>query len=146
MGEGWLDARLTKCQNCGESLFLVNHSPMDDSLLFYCTECPKRVEVSRYDEIAVRITRRTSKRGKLNEPEYVRQIEEKLAPCDCGGTFKLRAERRCLYCRAIILQANVGTDVWYPETANPDLSGAEMERSAARHEALMRRQNIWKRS
>jgi hypothetical protein len=49
----WLDSKVIECQNCGQKLHWLWHSPMYDETFFYCTQCPKRVEVSRYDGVVL---------------------------------------------------------------------------------------------
>ena len=60
--DNWLNKSNINCPQCKKELTIVDHSPFDDSCRLYCNSCPKRVEISYYDEVYNKI----NKKGKLD--------------------------------------------------------------------------------
>src|SRR6266853_4613834 len=99
----WLDSKVIECQNCGQKLHWLWHSPMYDESFFYCTQCPKRVEVSNYDGVVLSLRKLAIEKAEAaGDKEWSGRlyllVENKLANCECGGRFKYDAPRRCLRC------------------------------------------------
>lgn len=123
-GDNWLDGRAIVCVSCVRSLWRVVRSPFYDSWLLYCDQCPKRAEVSYYDNEVTAIQHALATGGDsvpLQSARMYREIERRLAPCDCGGRFRLSADRRCHGCHAVVLVGSDadGIDLW------PHWSGAD---------------------
>lgn len=126
-----LDNRDITCAQCKATLGWVLHSPFYDEHYLYCDSCPRRVEVSFYDPETVKINEQffseevADDGENKNEDEvwaaYFMALEERLAPCPCGGTFRHNAPRRCLYCSAVIPEDPDGRDVW-PGDGNENCS------------------------
>jgi hypothetical protein len=94
--ENWLRAKAVRCPQCETLLFQVDHSPFDDCWRIYCNGCAKSAEVSFYDAVVASV------RG-LHPPQqdslkFFREIERRLRPCSCGGSFLFDAVRRCYHC------------------------------------------------
>ena len=92
----WLDSKTIECGACGQKLHWLWHSPMYDETFFYCTKCPKRVEVSHYDDTALRLRKiaeseTSGNNTKKSARRFFTLIEQHLAPCDCGGRFEYAA-------------------------------------------------------
>lgn len=141
----WLDSKVIECGACGQKLHWLWHSPMYDDTFFYCTQCPKRVEVSYYDDTALRLRKiAQGETSESNPKEFTKQyfalIERHLAPCDCGGRFEYAAVRRCLKCSSPLAQSEPGRDVWPPETDSESFD-AELESQVR---SLVKTKNIWK--
>ena len=98
--DDWLRPRVVTCSGCGISIFQVDHSPFIDGWRIYCDRCPLSVEVSYYDKVVARLDE-LHPRSK-DRKAFFRGIERRLKPCDCGGSFRFRATRRCHGCGAAI--------------------------------------------
>ena len=144
-GSNWLDCKVVECANCGQKLHWLWHSPMYDSTFFYCTECPKRVEVSHYDEVALRL-RELAEKDTPGTSEmsakFFALVEQNLAACDCGGNFSYAASRRCLRCFSVLSQSEPGRDVWPPESADENFD-PEYQTLSFPIESLVKTENIW---
>ena len=90
-GPSWLDPKIIECSVCGLKLYWVLHLPFYDEDFLYCSRCPKRVEVSRYDEKAIGVRKLlpefTNETSKEWTKKYFALIERKLAPCDLRREF-----------------------------------------------------------
>jgi hypothetical protein len=144
----WLDSKVIECHQCGQKLHWLWHSPFYDEIFFYCTQCPKRVEVSGYDKFVLKLRKAASEKAEAEgEEKWFRRfyslIEEKLADCECGGSFKYDAPRRCLRCFTVLAQSEPGRDVWPPEEVGEKVSlGYQSLSSPA--ESLIKTENIWR--
>jgi hypothetical protein len=126
---------------------LVVVFPMYDETFFYCSQCPRRVEVSYYDTTAVRLRNLAEKEAKTNEAKklsdsYFRLVEQNLAPRECGGRFAQDAPRRCLRCFEVLPQSEPGRDVWPPESLDEDFS-LDYQSLSFPMESMLKKQNIW---
>lgn len=144
----WLDSKVIECQQCGQTLHWLWHSPMYDKTFFYCTQCPKRVEVGHHDEIVLKLRKLAIEKARADgENEWSHRfhylIEEKLADCDCGGRFKYDAPRRCLRCFSVLAQSEPGRDVWPPESTDEKFSPEYLPLSYP-VESLIKTANIWR--
>jgi hypothetical protein len=133
----WLDSKIIECAHCGQRLYWLWHSPMYDDTFFYCTQCPKRVEVSHYDEHVAQLRKLATQETKL-----FALIEENLADCECGGHFEYGASRRCLRCFSVLAHSEPGRDVWPPEA---DDENADSQSLSFPIESLVKTKNIWRR-
>jgi hypothetical protein len=120
---------------------------MYDETFFYCTQCPKRVEVSHYDELVAKLrklaTQETKEEGgKKWTRKLFALVEENLADCGCGGHFEYGAPRRCLRCFSVLAQSEPGRDVWPPEA---DDENADSQALSFPIESLIKTKNIWRR-
>jgi len=144
----WLDAQIIECGQCGQKLYWVLHSGFYDEDFLYCSRCPRRVEVSRYDENATRVRKLCPEPTKEGLKEWIQKyfslIEENLAPCDCGGKFSYRAPRRCLRCAAVLPQSEPNRDVWPPEGANENFDPARDAPSFPLN-SLVKSGDIWRK-
>lgn len=139
----WLASTRLRCPQCQEDLWSVVHSPMLDSLSFYCDSCPRHAEISYYDshyEAAVTSTAEWRMQIQL--------LESQLKPCVCGGHFRFNAARRCLTCGFPVIRDNpAGIDLWYWEPflaeESPDPSDKELERAEQRIDGLARTADLW---
>ncbi len=143
----WLDSKTIECAACGQKLHWLWHSPMYDCTFYYCTLCPKRVEVSHYDKTYGNLHETARKEMKEDDAEafskrFIALVEEHLAPCDCGGRFEYASLRRCLKCYSPLPESEVNRDVWPPETGRePELDYQSLNNAV---ELLIKRKNIWK--
>lgn len=145
--DNWLDSKEIECAQCGQKLHWLWHSPMYDETFFYCTQCPMRVEVSHYDDRAMKLRKMAQEEaGEKSAPNLshsTSMIERNLTPCDCGGAFTHDAPRRCLRCFAVLPQSEPGRDVWPPESPGETFSlGYQSLSSPTR--PLIKTENIWK--
>ena len=145
----WLDSRIIECGACGQRLHWLWHSPMYDDAFFYCTKCPKRVEVSHYDTFARQLRERAIREaGDQRIQDWATKfnalIEEHLAECECGGRFTYASARRCLRCFSVLPQSEPGRDVWPPESAEGTLS---LDYQSLRFpiESMVKSKNIWRK-
>ena len=143
-----LDPQIIECKNCGQRLYWVLHSGFYDEDFLYCSKCPKRVEVSRYDENARRLRNQLPQPSEEELKEWIQKyfllIEEHLAPCDCGGRFAYTALRRCLRCSAVLPQSEPNRDVWPPEDADENFD-RERSVSSIPRERIVKRGDIWRK-
>jgi hypothetical protein len=141
--ENWLHAEHIACPHCGEDLYRIDHSPLYDDSLLYCDQCANRVEVSLSDPVV------TALAAERPAPDaLLRAVEERLAPCACGGRFRDDAARRCHACLAPVIAGAPAVDLW---PGFVDLGGEEEEPAeevAARINAFdaahIRRHAIWR--
>ena len=144
----WLDAQIIECAQCGQKLHWILHSGFYDEDFLYCSQCPKRVEASRYDGNALKIRKQLPEPSKDRLREWIRSyfplIEENLAPCDYGGKFSYWAARRCLRCAAILPQSEPNRDVWPPEGADENFDPDRDATSFPMH-SLVKSGNIWRK-
>lgn len=143
----WLDSKIIECQKCGQKLHWLWHSPMYDETFFYCTQCPKRVEVGHYDAVALKLRKLAMEKAQADGEKkwshhYYSLVEEKLANCECGGRFKYDAPRRCLRCFSVLAQSEPGRDVWPPESTDEKFS-PDYQSLSSLMESLVRTENIW---
>jgi hypothetical protein len=87
------------CRQCGSKLPLTQpyayHAGFGDEEYGYCDRCPTTVTFSWFDpHYSDRLSRR--------------QVESRLRPCPCGGTFRLKAKPRCPHCRGDLLSKFIG--------------------------------------
>lgn len=145
--DNWLDSKEIECVECGQKLHWLWHSPMYDEIFFYCTQCPMRVEISYYDDAAMKLRgilenklgeRRTKEFSRL----YYDLIEQNLMPCDCGGKFTYDAPRRCLRCFAILPQSEPGRDVCPPESSDETFLPGYQSLSLPTR-SLVKTEDIW---
>ena len=144
----WLDSKVIECLQCGQKLHWLWHSPMYDETFFYCTQCPKRVEVSHYDELVIKLRKVATEEAPLDDEKkwsrkFYSLIEEKLADCECGGRFKYDAPRRCLRCFSVLGQSEPGRDVWPPESTDEKFS-LDYQSLSSPIESLIKTENIWR--
>ena len=143
----WLDSKTIECGTCGQKLQWLWHSPMYDETFFYCTKCPRRLEVSHYDQTARRLweiaqIEVSEHNTKEFASKFLALVEEHLAPCDCGGRFEYAALRRCLKCYSPLPESEPGRDVWPPKTGGElDLDYQSLSNTG---EPLSKTENIWK--
>jgi len=150
--DNWLDGRAIVCQSCQLPLWRVVRSPFYDSWLFYCERCPKRAEVSYYDNAVTAIQHALATGGDsvpLQSERMYREIERRLAPCDCGGRFRLSAGRRCHGCHAVALAAPAADelDLW-PHWPGSDFSDPTPEQEKEWREfelVYIRSDGLWRR-
>jgi hypothetical protein len=145
----WLDSKTIECGQCGQKLHWLWHSPMYDVTFFYCTKCPKRVEVSYYDTFVIQLDKLVLKESNDVEntdraAKYHALIEQHLAECECGGRFEYAASRRCLKCFAVLPQSEPGRDVWPPESADGSLS-LDYQSLSFPMESMVKSENIWRK-
>jgi hypothetical protein len=121
---------------------------MYDEIFFYCRQCPMRVNISYYDDPAIKLrqileknvgTRATEQFSRL----YIELLEQNLMPCDCGGKFAYDAPRRCLRCFAILPQSEPGRDVFPPESPDAMFS-LDYQSLSLPTRSLIKTENIWK--
>ncbi|MEM7352124.1 MAG: hypothetical protein AAF657_15090 [Acidobacteriota bacterium] len=112
IADNWLDQHEIPCEGCGQSLSWVYHSPFYGGPFFYCTRCPRRVHVDSYDPVVSAIRDRFAGIDEEHDRLKNQAIQERLAPCPCGGAFEYEAPRRCVYCGAVIPQSTTRRDVW----------------------------------
>ena len=146
--DNWLDSREIECAECGQKLHWLRHSPMYDETFFYCTHCPMRVDISHYDNRAIKLRKMVQKEvGEKSTQEfvtlYIDLIERTLQSCDCGGTFTHDAPRRCLRCFTVLPQSEPGRDVWPPESRGETFSMGYQSLSLPTR-SLIKTDNIWK--
>jgi hypothetical protein len=105
--DNWLNGQQLRCPECGEELYLIDHSPFYDGYYLYCDRCPKRVDVSIYDPVM-------RDAPSVSYSELMAWIECRLRPCDCGGSFRHDAPRRCHQCGTVLSGVDPadGVDVW----------------------------------
>lgn len=142
-----LDPQIIECPQCGQKLYWLLHSGSYDEDFLYCLLCPKRVQVSRYDESAMRLRKSLPEPTKDTLKDWIQKyfslIEENLAPCDCGGRFSYWAPRRCLRCAALLPESEPNRDVWPPEGADENFN-PERDASSFLMESLVKDGNIWR--
>ena len=147
--DNWLDGHAIACPSCERLLWQVVRSPFYDEWLFYCDRCPKRAEVSYYDHTVKAIREALAAKGhKGDQSEHLhREIEERLAPCECGGRFRLSADRRCHDCHAVVLAGpDTEMDVW------PHWPGADFDEPTPEQEkewesfelAYIKKRELWR--
>ncbi len=122
IADNWLDRQDIECDSCGRLYNWVFHSGFYDGAFFYCTRCPRRVLPSSYDPVVCAI--RDGLDGKPSDDDEHRRLEEKaieerLAPCPCGGAFEYEAPRRCVYCGAVIPDSSSKRNVWPIDDDSP---------------------------
>ena len=144
----WLDSKTIECGACGQKLHWLRHSPMYDETFFYCTKCPRRVEVSHYDDTALKLRKiAQSETSEKNTKEFARRfltlVEQHLALCDCGGRFEYAALRRCLKCHSPLAQSEPGRDVWPPQVTDAFFDPGYQSLDNA-GESLVKTEKIWK--
>lgn len=141
------ESKIIECEQCGQRLYWIRHSGFYDEDFLYCSQCPKRVEVSRYDANATKFRKQLPDPTKEGLKEWIERyfslIEENLAPCDCGGKFSYWAERRCLRCAAILPQSEPNRDVWPPEHADENFD--ERDATSFPMPSLIKTENIWRK-
>jgi hypothetical protein len=148
--DNWLDGRAIVCHRCGRSLWRVVRSPFYDEWLFYCDRCPKRAEVSYYDAKVKAIYEALAAKADtaFQSERMYREIEQCLAPCDCGGQFRLSADRRCHDCHAVVLAGTdaAGIDVWphWPSATFAEPTPEQEKEWQAFDQAYMKSRELWR--
>jgi len=148
--DNWLDGRAIVCGSCRRSLWRVVRSPFYDSWLFYCDRCARRADVSYYDDKVKAIHEALVAKGETafqSEPMY-REIERCLAPCDCGGEFRMSADRRCHDCHAVVLAGPdaEALDVWphWPDADFADPTPEQEKEWEAFELAYVKSRDLWR--
>jgi len=144
----WLDSKVIECLQCGQKLHWFWHSPIYDDVFFYCNQCPRRVEVSGYDELVGKLHKIATEEVRADDEKkrgrkFYSLIEKKLADCECGGRFKYDAPRRCLRCFSVLAQSEPSRDVWPPESADEKFS-LDYQSLSSSAESLTKTENIWR--
>lgn len=101
----WLDMRKIRCQSCEKILTWVLWSPFNDGHIFYCSRCPRRLEVSYYDKFYKSLQEQVGRSGDGDEADFLNAIhlvEQYLRACSCGGEFRYEAKRRCVHCHTVV--------------------------------------------
>ncbi|HWE18887.1 MAG TPA: hypothetical protein VG758_17150 [Hyphomicrobiaceae bacterium] len=133
--DNWLDGHAIACPSCQLPLWQVVHSPFYDNWFFYCDRCSRRADVSFYDAEVKAIYDAFVAGGdsRFQSERMYREIERRLAPCDCGGQFRKSADRRCHGCHAVVLAgANADDiDLW------PHWPGAQLDELTPQQEREM---------
>jgi hypothetical protein len=145
--DNWLNAAIIICPQCDVQLYRLDRSPMADEWMLYCDQCANRVEVSYYDSITLALDKAIPP-GDDHYHVLSTQIEDHLKPCDCGGTFRFNAARRCYHCLNPLIIDGAGIDLWpaYYDINVDECDPTEEEeaRVAAFEEAHVRRTDIWR--
>lgn len=120
---GWLDPQFIECSQCHCKLGWTLLSPFLYCHTFFCTNCPRKVEIDYYDpkEQVLReemglhneITDQQEEEAKWQK--LLRAIEDRLRSCPCGGRFKKDATRRCLHCGSPIKDSSPDRDVSFKD-------------------------------
>jgi hypothetical protein len=143
----WLNGEAIACRSCNLPLFRVDHSPFYDSWFFYCDRCPKRVDLSYHDPEVTAIYDNLVARGHnaFQSDRMFAEIERQLAPCECGGQFRLSAERRCHRCNAVVLVGGdaYGVDVWPLSSLDEPTPEREQEWQDFEF-AYIKHNNLWR--
>lgn len=129
-GENWLHAAWIVFPTCGQWLFRIDESPLDNSAHLYCDRCPVRCEVypsgPAYEQIEQSlpdVDDAAQYRAALR-----RAIEAHLKPCRCGGTFRFDAPRRCFSCYTpVIVDDADGVDLYLDQDPFADHLDTERE-------------------
>jgi hypothetical protein len=121
---------------------------MYDEMFFYCMQCPMRVDISVYDEPAIKLRQTVEKKVGKEATEqfgtlYIGLIERNLTPCDCGGKFTYDAPRRCLRCFSILPQSEPGLDVFPPESPD-EMFSLDYQSLSLPTRSLIKTDNKWK--
>ena len=137
----WLNAIIIPCKSCDEKLHVMDQSPFDSSGYYYCDSCRYRVDVGLYDEVFSRIQDAIEAKYYSEGDDYPTEkleqaVEDRLLPCECGGTFRANAPRRCLECSTIVVEAAPGQVIW------PYVSDNEPEEKQDAAEALIAKYTI----
>ena len=150
--DNWLDGQAIVCPSCQLPLWRVVHSPFYDDWFFYCDRCPKRAEVSFYDAEVKAIYDAFVAGGdsQFQSERMHREIERRLAPCDCGGQFRMAADRRCHRCHAVVVAKHDahGIDIWpgWCGSDSDDDPTPEQEKEMQDFErAFVKTENLWRR-
>jgi hypothetical protein len=98
--ENWLRAKVVRCTECETLLSQVDHSPLDDCWRIYCGTCANSAEVSFYDDVVTLV--RGLHPPQRSKPSFFKEIEHRLRPCACGGSFLFDAARRCYNCNSVV--------------------------------------------
>lgn len=117
--DNWLEEKRVACSSCGEQLFLLETSPFNNGYYFYCSKCPKRVDISIYDNRYSEVEKQYKKKltGKDDHESFftfLNELARNLLPCPCGGGFSHDNTRRCLFCGNPIPECPDHMDVWLP--------------------------------
>lgn len=122
--DNWLHANIFPCPHCGTQLFRVDRSPMSDDYRLYCDRCPNSVEVSYYDDVRLQLDKERCADmldGWPREAAKRDLIEQYLRLCDCGGSYRFNAARRCPSCHQPVVVDEPWVDL------SPSINGIEME-------------------
>lgn len=145
----WLDSKTIECEHCGQKLQWLLHSPMYDETFFYCTKCPRRVEVSHYDKFALQLrelaVKESGDQGIENwTTKFYDLVEQHLAECECGGRFAYSSPRRCLKCFSVSPQSEPCRDVWPPESKDGSFS-LDYQSLGFPMGSMVKSQGIWRK-
>jgi hypothetical protein len=146
--EHWLRPKVIECPRCGVRLFRVEISPFYDCYFLWCDQCPRRVEVSFYDEPMKQIQAEVAKQDKESRYEpLMRAIENRLQSCVCGGHFRHDSPRRCFSCNFEVIVGDTAMDLspctgWedHPER---DPTAEEEERYNRFQREFVRKDSLW---
>jgi len=79
------------CDQCGQTFqYHLIHNGFNESAYAYCADCGMTVLLDTLYRDSLGIPRHRS---------ITKEGEERLLPCDCGGTFRAGASPRCPHCR-----------------------------------------------
>lgn len=141
--DNWLNAAHFECPHCGEKLYRVDHSPFSDDYQLYCERCPRSVSVVKWTSEFLIIRELATKNGQVTRNNLMKLVEERLQPCDCGGTFRDDAPRRCYQCGEIVISNMPDVDI-YPYLPEEEFTETQEIRFAEFEEKFHRHENIWK--
>lgn len=146
--DGWLNSRLFECSHCGYSLWRLDHSPFYNSWYVYCDSCPCCVEVRVWDDVVLQARQRLSND---NRGQFWPEIEQKLKPCSCGGSYRFSSPRRCFNCNGVVIEANDarGVDIYPGHLDIRDIEPTQLqEEQYYQFEAKFgcKSEDIWKES
>ena len=112
-----------RCENCGTVFpYEIVHNGFNDSTYAYCDQCGTTAILGLWG-----IEKRLGRVPDLVTP-LPPEIEQLLAPCACGGSFRGRAPARCPSCRGPL---------------SPDLAAIWLEAQAPGAEKGWRWQRSW---
>lgn len=139
--EEWLKQDIIQCPNCEEDLLWIEHSPFENGYYLYCNSCPKRVDVSIYDETFSEIEDSLAEKfGDSFRGNYFETImpivEERLTPCECGGKYISEAIRRCVYCNHPVIEGE--RNLWFVEFSEDSPEAVKF------YKRLVKDENLWK--
>ena len=125
--DDWLFQRDFNCPSCNAALCEAEHSPFEDGYYLYCTDCPKRVDLSVYDARYTPMENQFhAENPNLSEEddqyldEFLQHVARFLEKCDCGGVFVHDAPRRCIECGLAFPEIDRSHNVWFADFGESD--------------------------